>query len=164
MRLGVKQSAYYFVWACFFGYLLIDDMLGVHEQAGLNLANAMGLEMWMFLRPVDYGEIIYSLAVAIPFLLLIFFAYKRGSTLFKQMSQKIFCLLLFLAFFGVVVDAVHVMTISLSSPFRDYVPGFLRMVEDGGEMMTVSLIFYHCFAQASAIELQRKHYRQRISS
>ncbi|WP_323353233.1 hypothetical protein [Leptolyngbya sp. CCNP1308] len=139
--MGVRRNRAYFVWACFFGYLLLDDALSYHENFGSALAEWMSWSSALRLRPVDFGEIVYTLSIAAVFFIAIGLTYRKSALDFRQVSHQLLFLIAALAFFGVAVDMVHVMASNIP-----YVYGLIGMVEDGGEMMVISLIL--CYSQA----------------
>ncbi len=153
--LGLVEGRLYFIWSLFFGVLLMDDSLSIHEKVGELLAERFNWSGWMFLRAVDFGEIAYALFMAGILLGVMLLALKQGSIEFRRFSQRTFGLLLILAFFAVVVDMIHVIAGNLPPPFGDRISNLLLMVEDGGEMMVVSFILCHSFVQLSVAELNK---------
>lgn len=139
--MGIRKNRAYFVWACFFGYLLLDDALSYHEYFGAALAEGMSWSSALRLRSVDFGEIVYALLVAAIFFVAIGLAYRKNAIEFRQVSRQLFFLIAALAFFGIAIDMIHIMVSNIP-----YVYGFVGMVEDGGEMIVVSLIL--CYSQA----------------
>jgi hypothetical protein len=132
-------------WGLLFGYLLLDDSIKIHETLGTALARVTGLSTWLGEgdRANSIGEIAISLMVATVFLGGIFWAYRHCSKADRQMSVSLTRLLLALVFFGVGVDALHGI-IGGSYPVRVA----WSILEDGGEMIVMSLMFSYVFQLA----------------
>ena len=131
-----QRKCIYGSWACLFLYLLLDDSLQIHEKLGESLAEHLGLEPFLGLRPQDFGELVVSMSFGGVLLSFVLAAHLFSDPGSKRISRHIFLLVLCIAFFGVVVDMLHIML-----PF---VPG-LTVLEDGGEMVVMSLILWYVF-------------------
>ncbi|MBF2088549.1 MAG: hypothetical protein IGR80_09835 [Synechococcales cyanobacterium K44_A2020_017] len=159
LYLGLKQGKSYLAWSSFFTFLLLDDYFGLHETGGGMIASQLGFTRWLALRPVDYGEMVYAASAALLFFVIIALTYKRGSAEFKRFSQRILWLMAIFVFFAVGVDMVHVMTTSFPQPLISFLlENTLAIVEDGGEMMVLSLIVYYIFAQIPKNEDKSQKY------
>jgi hypothetical protein len=132
-------------WGLLFVYLLLDDSIKIHESLGEFLAKVTGLSAWMGEgdRANSIGEVAISLMIATVFLGGIFWAYRHCTKVDRQMSTNLTRLLLALVFFGVGVDALHGI-IGGSYP----VQVAWSILEDGGEMIMMSLIFSYVFQLA----------------
>ena len=128
------------VWALLFLYLLLDDALQMHEVYGgyiaayLNFAPAIGL------RAQDFGEVAVSAIAGASFLALLAIFYVTGSRAFRKSSRHLLLLLMALAFFGVFIDLLHV---AVDMGWR--ITWLLGVVEDGGEMVVMSLMAWYVF-------------------
>lgn len=131
------------VWALLFAYLMLDDLLEIHEHLGYAIAVQWDYPAVFGLRPRDLGEVTVSVLVATGFLATIFSVARRSPRPFRHASQDLTCLLALLGFFGVVVDTAHMAIEGL------HLRG-LTLLEDGGEMAVMSLIF------AYALNLNRR--------
>lgn len=127
-----RRSALHFAWSLLFAYLLIDDSLTVHERIGVAVAKYFEFVPAFGLRAEDFGELSVSAVSAATLLILIGAAHYRADPASKQFSKHLFFLLISLAFFGVAADMVHMLFFSW-----DF---FLALVEDGGEMLVMSII------------------------
>lgn len=96
------------------------------------------------LRLQDFGELAVSASAGIILLLSLILAYANGSEMFRKISQDFALLLCGLIFFGVVVDVIHV-AINLGGK----VNFVLGVIEDAGEMLSVSLILWYAFLRVS---------------
>lgn len=127
------RAPLYGAWATLFAYLLLDDHLSLHERGGLLLAQALDLPAAIGLRPQDFGELGVSLAAGTLLLAAVLVAHRRAARLDRQVSSRLVVLLAVLVFFGVGVDMLHIMFEQL--PMKG-----LTVIEDGGEMVAMSLI------------------------
>ncbi|MGQ0553490.1 MAG: hypothetical protein ACT4PU_09760 [Planctomycetota bacterium] len=130
----------YLAWALLFAYLLSDDALKLHERWGYALGERWQLGPVLGLRPDDLGEVAVCVLVGGSLLLLIGWVHRRGSPAFRQASRSLLRLLVLLACFGVGLDLLG-MTLERGSVAK-HVVGAL---EDGGEMIVMSLIAWQAF-------------------
>lgn len=143
----VSGSRGYVVWALVFGYLLVDDMLQIHETLGELAATSLELSAIAGLRPEDIGQLIVSAVAGIVLLspLLLYYAKDKGD--FRIDTRCLLLLILALAFFGVLLDAVHIVVDT------DWLDAVLAIVEDGGEMIVMSAMLAYAsksYLKASA--------------
>jgi hypothetical protein len=122
-----------------FGYLLIDDAFFVHEQVGDWIGKAEHFQQLFGLRSNDLGELVVAAISGLFFLLLIGVSYWLGTQKFRWVCKRILVLLGCLAFFGVVVDALHGMSALIDRPGIPLGAAF-ELAEDGGEMIIMSLL------------------------
>jgi hypothetical protein len=125
-----------FIWLMFFLYILLDDSLTIHETLGEYLANYFEIKPRFNLRAVDFGELMVSFIAGITFLMFFILGYNKAKIKDKIVSQHLFVLFIILVFFGVFVDMIH---IYFESNHK------LGLIEDGGEMLTISLITSYVF-------------------
>lgn len=123
-------------WAGFFGFLLFDDALQLHEHAGVWLGRHFGLPSVAGLRPEDVGELIVAGAVGASLLLVLAIAWWRDRASTWQLSRELLVLTAALGACGVVLDSVHVIAYFKAPMFSDA----LAFMEDGGELLVVSTI------------------------
>jgi hypothetical protein len=135
-----KSLPHYFAWVLVFVYFLLDDSLSVHEKAGAYIATRLDLLPMFGLRLQDYGELAVSAAVGIFLFSFVMWAYIKGSRIFRKISKDLVLLILILIFFGIVVDMAHI-AIDLGWT----ISFILGVLEDGGEMFSVSLILWYTF-------------------
>ena len=128
-----KRVPVLMLWAGLFTYLLFDDLLELHERFGYLIAVVFDYPSVLNLRPRDLGEVTVSLIVAGAFLAMIFSFARRCPPAWRDSSLDLACLLALLGFFGVFVDTLHMAMESL------HLRG-LTLLEDGGEMITMSAI------------------------
>lgn len=123
----------YGAWSLLFTYLLCDDALAIHERVGEAVERHWSYVPAFGLRARDLGELMISVVVGSAFLVLITYFYLRCSHSAKNVSKDLLLLLGLLIFFGVFIDLVHVAVVDL--PVRG-----LNIIEDGGEMIAMSMI------------------------
>jgi hypothetical protein len=88
------------------------------------------------LRPDDIGELIFAAAFGGVTVLLIGFGYWRGDSHARNVSRDMAILVVALGALGVGVDIAHVITY-FKAPL---LAQFLLILEDGGEMLVVSVM------------------------
>jgi hypothetical protein len=128
------------VWSLLFFYLLIDDAFSIHETLGAHAAAAFGYMPALGLRAQDFGELTVSATSAALFLLPLAYFYSRGTEPDRAASRHLLLLLLSLAFFGIFVDMLHV---AIDAGWK--IQFLLGAVEDGGEMVTMSIMAWYAF-------------------
>lgn len=129
----------YFAWAMLFFYLLCDDAFLLHEGIGSLISISFNYQSVFGLRPLDLGEITVHLIAGILLLspIIYFHGNSRGEA--KQISQNLGIYLSLFVFFGLVVDFFHV--IVSNANFKG-----LTLLEDGGEMIVISLLTSYVFS------------------
>lgn len=121
------------LWLPMFVYLLVDDLMMVHEIVGSELVEKFGLQPLHGLRDQDIGELLVTLtavaALGVPLLL----GYLLGHRTSRWFYRVLVILTIALGGFGVVVDLVHVQFASTEGQFD-----WIAVLEDGGEMIVVT--------------------------
>ncbi|MBM9605751.1 hypothetical protein [Desulfopila inferna] len=135
-----NASLRYVLWALVFVYFLLDDALQLHERVGGYIAANLSLVPAFGLRLQDYGELAVSAAAVIIIFLPLAWAFRNGSRVFRKLSQDLALLIMILVFFGIVVDMAQ---IAINAGWK--VSFILGVIEDGGEMLSVSLIVWYAF-------------------
>lgn len=138
-----ERSPHYVPWIFVFGYFLLDDSLQIHERIGAHIAASLNFAPLLGLRLQDYGELAISAAMGMVLLFPLLWAYKNGSRMFRKISHDLALLIAVLVFFGVAVDMVD-SAIEFGWPVKFA----LGVIEDGGEMLAVSLIVWYAFQLA----------------
>jgi len=145
-----RRSVLFFVWSILFFFLLFDDALRFHESAGTLFAKYYNLKgNWA----QDIGQLAVSIVIGVIFFSIIGISHYLSKQKFRKISKHLAILILTLAFFGVFMDAVH----SLFK-YRDVVNNLLLLIEDGGEMVVMSLITWYVFNidQSSLVQNELK--------
>lgn len=134
------KAAGYALWSLLFFYLLLDDAFSLHETLGGYVASSFAYVPAFGLRAQDFGELTVSFFVAVVFLVPIALLCRRGFDEFRQASKHLVVLLVALAFFGIFVDMLHV---AIDMHWK--ITFLLGVVEDGGEMLVISLMACYVF-------------------
>jgi hypothetical protein len=124
----------YAAWMLVFAYVLFDDALGIHERGGAVAAALLGYQPAFGLRPQDFGELTVWAAFGLGFVVLLLHAYVRAREHARRSARCIGALFCLVAFFGAVVDMLH------SAVQPPLLRAALSVVEDGGEMIAMSLV------------------------
>ncbi|MBC2837987.1 hypothetical protein [Robiginitalea sp. SC105] len=140
-----KRRSIFFFWALLFVYLLLDDSLEIHETLGNRIAVLFNFPTLINLGPQHIGEVFVSGIVGLIFLVLIGLSYKYAKPIDKRVSFQLVLLIFLLAIFGVFVDSVHAAV--------NWGGSIWGILEDGGEMITMSLIVAYVFDMPKSIEL-----------
>jgi hypothetical protein len=133
----------YMAWILVFTYDLFDDAFNIHQYLGGHIANSfyaynsnnLGLQPRLFELAVLGLAGIFLLAI-------VAWAYFRSPYEFRKVSNDLLLFIVALVFFGVIADLAT--TIKLG-PVIIY---GLGIVEDGGEIIIVSLILWYVFLLA----------------
>lgn len=136
----VLEAKQFIAWVLLFAYFLMDDAFGIHEVGGVLLTADLDSEPHFGLRMQDYGELAVTAIAGLTLSASLVYAYFSGSRAFRMISIELAALTGLLVVFGVGVDFVHA---ALESGWR--VEQVLRILEDGGEMVAVSLILWYVF-------------------
>ncbi len=134
----------YVSWILVFTYYLFDDALKIHLSIGSYIANNFDsyVSPYLTLQPRHFGEWAV-LAIAGTFLsAMVAWAYFRSPHPFKRISNDMLLLAIALVFFGVFVDLAAAVKLGPAVKFG------LGTVEDGGEIVVVSLILWYVFRLA----------------
>lgn len=145
--LAVKQrSALYLGWSLLFFYLLLDDSLTIHEILGAIISEKLGLQAVFNLRALDFGELIVSACIGLFFLFFLAISYRFASRIPRETSKSLIIMFLVLAVFGIAVDMLHSML-----RFSLFWDPLLAMLEDGGEMVVMSVIAWFVFKRSESL-------------
>jgi hypothetical protein len=129
-----RKHIVYFAWSSLFIYFLLDDSLRIHETFGKYMANYFEFQPMFQLRPQDFGELGVSILFGLLLFTFIGVSYLFSDNVAKQISKHLFILVMALVFFGVIVDMLH-----------PIIPWGGTTIEDGGEMLVMSIIVCYAF-------------------
>ncbi len=136
-----KKLPVYLPYIPIFLLLLVDDIFQIHAKASFFIAYRLHLHALLGYTAIMFSQVIYTLLIGSISIFLISLFYKKTSTSNKKIFIDIYILLALFMFFGVGIDIIHKIfenTSKLSS--------ILTLVEEGGEMITLSFIsWYFCF-------------------
>lgn len=121
-------------WGVVFLVFFADDALGLHESAGVWLADRVRLPVLRATLPEQVGEAVVVSAGVLALAAGAAWIHWRGGGPARMLSAALAPGLLLLLFFGGGIDLVH-------SMMRDHpVREVLGLIEDGGEMLAMSLL------------------------
>jgi hypothetical protein len=118
-----------------FAFVLVDDAFQVHERGGMRIAEALDLQPFLGLRPIDPGELLVWTMVGVPLLAAAAFAIVRSPKDDRANGLLLLGALAVLALFAVVTDMAHVVLRGAFWGAND----LFTVIEDGGEQFTLSL-------------------------
>lgn len=139
-------------WALAFLFVFLDDVSPLHEAFGdyllakLELPSVLGVESFL------YVESLLWVIVAVLLTCFIGYAYvSKPAT--RTLSRNLVCLFGFVFLFAGLTDAVHTsLDASGSNPLYISV---VTVVEDGGEMIALSLLVAYVIAHCAGIRAER---------
>lgn len=131
-------SSSYFAWTLVFLVLLLDDAAGMHEALGGLIAGHLDFHPPFDLRLKDFGELAAAAAIGSVLLIVAARAYRRGSRTFRKVSHDMLLLMAILVFCGVFVDMAHT-----AFEDRSLAAGAVGILEDGGELVSSSLMLWY---------------------
>ena len=135
----------FFAWGCLFAFLFLDDSLRYHERAGTFLAGLPLMETLaqrLEVRAVDVAELFSVGPLLLAFLGAIAFYFLRERAAVRRAALLLGALLGVLLFFAGVMDLVDRIATTRGSDLA----GPLSLLEDGGEMVTMSAILAYVAA------------------
>ncbi len=134
-------------WALIFTVVLIDNAFGLHEHLGGLATSGLKIEQVFGLNLQDAGELLTWAFTGLVLLVLLATAYRdRALTSF---SNTLMAFVGLLALFAVGVDVVH-------SLYSQQVTFFFGFIEDGGELLTLSLITTYVYFVRRIIALPHR--------
>lgn len=143
LTVGTRQFLYG-AWGLLFCYVLLDDWFMIHERVGVMLAQTLQFSAMFNLRPQDFGEVAVFAAAGLSFLVMIGVSYRFSSAPARAACRHLLVLLGVLVVVGIVFDLLNIMMW----------PTFFGLLEDGGEMIVISLICWYVFSLAARERLR----------
>jgi len=125
----------YGAWSLVLGYVLLDDAVQIHEKGGGKIVEWFGYAPAFQLRAQDFGELTVTVAAGLGLAVAVGGAWLLSDFEDRRVARRLAALLGLLFFFGVIVDMLHVVR---AWPL-------LGLLEDGGEMLAMSLICWYVF-------------------
>jgi hypothetical protein len=148
--LALRVAKPYVVWSLLFLWLLADDAFYLHERVGNYFTLFHGHLAIPALGPAATGELVWFGLMGAFFLPLIAAAYLWGDTAFREVTRNFVLLLLLVAAFGVVGDALTVLITRTTLPIG--VMQLAGMIEDAGELVAISLFCGYAFTLVESIQ------------
>ncbi|MBL8211477.1 MAG: hypothetical protein JNK87_12225 [Bryobacterales bacterium] len=128
-----RREPHFAVWSALFAFVLADDWLMLHEEAGAVLASRYELFV-PGLRGRDVGELLFAALMGAALLPLLALTYWRADLAVRRDGRIAAVLVALLAGCGIGLDLLH--QALYRTPF--FVPA--GMAEDGGEMLAMTLL------------------------
>jgi len=145
--LGLRKRKFlYIIFAFLFLYFLIDDALEVHERFGAFLSDFLNFQPNLGLRAIDFGELAVSIFFGALFFIAIGITHHQSDSFARTVSKYLIILIVLLALFGVVMDMLEIIV------EHAVVNPILVMIEEGGEMLVMSMITWFVFRLDLATE------------
>lgn len=135
-----RKEIGYIAWLILFVLLLLDDALQFHETFGTWVANKFNYKPLLGLRAQDLGELTYVAIFGSVLLFFIVYGYIKGDEKYRNRNIDLFILFALFLFFGIAMDMVDEFV-----EYNRYSHLILILIEDGGEMITLSLIVWYFF-------------------
>ena len=131
----VKKIYAYLPVLALFILLFADDLFQLHYKFGFLLAYVLNLFALFGYKAMHVGLLLYTLLIGLLFFGVSLTYYKKATLEVRRTLINISILLIVFFFFGVVVDFLHFFLL------KQYgIAAFLRLVEEGGEMLSLSLL------------------------
>jgi hypothetical protein len=138
-----RNTLLYISWALLFAYFLADDAFQLHERMGTWIAEGIFFKPPFRLRTQDLGELVVTITAGMILLPSFLAAYYFGPRRIRLVFHDLLLLLAVLLAFAVGIDMVHAAFIG--SPRIEL---YLGVIEDGGELIAVSLFLWYVFLLA----------------
>lgn len=129
-----RKETVYLIWTLLFTFFLVDDFAGVHEHLG----GVIALLPAMDFISKDVGEFLGVALIGLLFLGIFLIAFFKSKRKVRRASVTLGFLVSALLFFGIAVDLIHAAFRGSSLVIYE----FLALVEDGGEMLVMTLILW----------------------
>ena len=130
-----KREPLYWCWSGILAYIFVDDTFQLHETVGAWISARERITGAFGFRPVDFGDRIVSGVVGLAVCVSLAVAWRRSGAAARRVTRTLIGLLLSLAFFGVLMDMLHV----IATGRWEY---RLGIIEDGGEMIVVTALLW----------------------
>src|SRR5690606_13874306 len=128
----------YLSWLAVFTYFLADDAFQLHENIGRSIAGNLDFVAPFNLRLQDIGELTVLAVAGMILLVMLTWAYWRGTQAFRNVSKDLLILVGIMTFFGVFIDAAEI-----GVDLGLFIKETLGLIDDGGEMIVVSVMLWY---------------------
>ncbi|WCO03100.1 hypothetical protein [Psychroserpens ponticola] len=133
-----RKRTGYLSWLLLFILMLLDDALTFHERFGTWASEKFNISPMLGLKSQDIGELAYVAIFGGLLLILLVVGYYKGDEKYRKTNISLGVIFALFLFFGVGVDMLH--SFFGNNRYSDL---FLTLLEDGGEMMVLSLFVWH---------------------
>lgn len=135
-----RKEVGYISWLFIFLLLLLDDALLFHEHFGEWAAHNLNYSEMLGLRAQDLGELTYIAVFGAIILFFLALGYLKGNDNFRKTNLDIGLLFGAFLFCGIVIDMLHQFI-----PYNRWTNLFVIILEDGGEMITLTFIVWYFY-------------------
>ncbi len=135
-----NKNRIFIIWAAIFGYLLIDDVVQIHETIGHVLGKIMPQIGIGIIDPSEVAQEGFLILLALVLFGVSLLVIWRSQGEARQISIYLMALLALAAFFGVGVDIIQSFVMDIFG-----ISGIVKIVEDGGEMLIISIILWYVY-------------------
>lgn len=133
-----RRNATYLAWFLALCFVLLDDVLQLHETFGNFLLANYQLPTIAGIDSYLYVEAILWAIIGLPLMALLIYGYFRDVST-RMLSRRITYLFIVLFLFAGIADGLHAFIARFGSSLP-YVKGLTAILEDGGEMLALSLM------------------------
>ena len=122
----------------------MDDSFLIHEKLGSKISSYFHFGSSFGLRAQDFGELSVSILFGSVLIISIVISYYYANKDEKKLAKYIMIMLIVLCFFGIFIDMIGVI-------IQNYIDNnmlitFFDILEDGGEMIVMSIIAWYIFS------------------
>ncbi|MFZ1399805.1 MAG: hypothetical protein WAS33_23065 [Candidatus Promineifilaceae bacterium] len=136
--IALQGKRMYAIWAAIFGYILLDDIAEIHERIGYIFEDKMPQIASM--DPAEVAQTGFLVLVSGILFGVALLMIWRNRDKQRQACLHLTILLAIAAFFGVGVDMLQGLIMN-----RFGISGIVKIVEDGGEMLIISVILWYTY-------------------
>ena len=139
-----RREAIYAIWMSFFGFLLLNGVLTFHERIAGSLSTHLMPFAWPIAYKVKLGELALFAVIGVVLWVSLKLIYPKSGAHEQAVSRKLLYLLIWLMFFALGVDLLH---IGIRKIFdMQIVYDVMGGIEEGGEMIVMSFIYAYLFS------------------
>ncbi len=143
-----RRNIAYLTWLPILLFVLLDDALQLHETFGTFLLTSFELPTVLGVGGFLYAEASLWLAVGLPLVGIVAYSYFRNPST-RTLSRRMVYIFLGLALFAGVLDGLHTF-VERSGFTSGYARGVTATIEDGGEMLVLSVMVAYVFMYLQA--------------
>jgi len=140
LYLGIKKHGFVlYGWALLFLYILFDNALAIHGKFGEYLINVFAVKNVLGTQTDGMEVLVVASLICIGALFVIGISYLFSNKRMRAISNTLIFFVLIFGFFGVIMNFIH------DSLGKTSFNLALIIMEEGGEMLTMSFILWYVF-------------------